>query len=141
MQRVRVVAKWEKRSLLTTEIISSNPVINKIYIEHLFTVNCIENTKIKKKEAGNGPFKKMNWHNLFLHRKSLHKCFWLAAQKQCDQMATLNCQLYRLFTTFEFRKISFKICLGWFKILTNTKYNIKKNWPNFAKNGKCGHRC
>ena len=28
------------------------------FIEHLFTVNCIEKTKIKK-EAGNGPFFKM----------------------------------------------------------------------------------
>ena len=27
-------------------------------IEHLFTVNCIEKTKIKKKEAGNGTFLK-----------------------------------------------------------------------------------
>jgi len=26
----------------------------------LFTVNCIEKTKIKKKEAGNGPFFKKN---------------------------------------------------------------------------------
>ena len=34
-----------------------------IYNEHLFIVNCqlcIEKTKIKKKEAGNGPFKKNN---------------------------------------------------------------------------------
>ena len=36
----------------------SNPVIGKIYIEHKFTVNCIEKTKIKKNEAGNGHFKK-----------------------------------------------------------------------------------
>ena len=28
------------------------------FIEHLFAVNCIEKTKIKKTEAGNGPFKK-----------------------------------------------------------------------------------
>ena len=27
-----------------------------IYIEHSFSVNCIEKTKIKLKEAGNGPF-------------------------------------------------------------------------------------
>ena len=26
-----------------------NPVIDKIYVEHLFTVNCIEKTKIKQK--------------------------------------------------------------------------------------------
>ena len=37
------------------EVCGSNPVIGKIYIEH-FTVNCIEKTKIKKKETGNGPF-------------------------------------------------------------------------------------
>ena len=28
----------------------SNPVIGKIYIEHKFTVNCIEKTKIKRKK-------------------------------------------------------------------------------------------
>ena len=28
----------------------------KIYIEHVFIVNCIEKTKINKKDAGNGPF-------------------------------------------------------------------------------------
>ena len=33
------------------------PVIGKNYIERLLSsVNCIEKTKIKKKEAGNGPF-------------------------------------------------------------------------------------
>ena len=26
------------------------------FIKHLFTVSCVEKTKIKKKEAGNGPF-------------------------------------------------------------------------------------
>ena len=30
------------------------------FIEHLFTVNCVEKTKIKKKEAGNGPFLTFN---------------------------------------------------------------------------------
>ena len=42
------------------EVHGSNPVIGKIYIEH-FTVNCIEKTKIKKKQAGNGPFFKKNY--------------------------------------------------------------------------------
>ena len=31
------------------------------FIEHLFAVNCIEKTKIKKKEAENGPFLKKIW--------------------------------------------------------------------------------
>ena len=30
-----------------------------IYIEHLCTANCVEKMKIKKKEAVNGPFKKV----------------------------------------------------------------------------------
>ena len=29
-----------------------------IYIEHLFTVNCVLKRRNKEKEAGNGPFKK-----------------------------------------------------------------------------------
>ena len=31
------------------EVCGSNPVIGKIYIEHLFTVNCIEKIKMKKR--------------------------------------------------------------------------------------------
>ena len=38
------------------EVHCSNPVIGKIFIEH-FTVNCIEKTKIKEKEAGNDHLK------------------------------------------------------------------------------------
>ena len=34
-----VLAQLAERLLLTTKVPSSNPVINKIYIEHLFTVN------------------------------------------------------------------------------------------------------
>ena len=40
---------------------SSTPVIGKIYIEHFLTVKCNEKIKIKKKEAGNGPFKKFKY--------------------------------------------------------------------------------
>ena len=56
---VVVVAQLVERLLPTPEVRGSNPVIFKIYIEHLFAVNCIEKTKIKKKEAENGPFKKV----------------------------------------------------------------------------------
>ena len=35
----------------------SSPAIGQIYIEQFFTVNYIEKTKIKEKEAGNGPLK------------------------------------------------------------------------------------
>ena len=44
-----VVAQLVERSLPIPEVHGLNPVISKIYIEHLFTVNCIEKTKIKKK--------------------------------------------------------------------------------------------
>ena len=37
---------------LVEQLLPIPEVIGKIYIEHLFTVNCIEKTKIKKKEAG-----------------------------------------------------------------------------------------
>ena len=47
-----VVAQLVEQLLPTPNVRGSNPVISKIYI----TVNCIEKTKIKKKEAGNGPF-------------------------------------------------------------------------------------
>ena len=53
-----VVAQLVEQSLLIPEVHGSNPVIHKIYIEHLFTVNCIEN---REKEAGNGPLSKKDW--------------------------------------------------------------------------------
>ena len=54
-----VVAQLIEQALPIPEVHGSNLVIGKkLYIEHLFTVNCIEKTKIKEKEAGNGPFKK-----------------------------------------------------------------------------------
>ena len=51
-----VVAQLVERLLPIPEVRAWNPMISKIYIEHLFIVNCIVKTKIKKKEAGNGPF-------------------------------------------------------------------------------------
>ena len=43
-----VVTQWVERLLPVPEVRSSNPGIGKIYIEHLFTVNCNEKTKIKR---------------------------------------------------------------------------------------------
>ena len=57
---VVAVAQLAERPLPILEVRGSNPVIGKnVYIEHLFTVNCIEKTKIMEKEAGNDPFKKI----------------------------------------------------------------------------------
>ena len=54
-----VVAQLVERSLPKSEVHGSNPVFGNIYIEHFINDNSsIENTKIKKKEAGNGLFKK-----------------------------------------------------------------------------------
>ena len=44
-----VVAQLVEQSLPILEVRSSNPVIVKNYIEHLFTVDCI--TKIKKRQG------------------------------------------------------------------------------------------
>ena len=43
-----VVAKLVERSHPISAARSSNPVIGKIYIEYLFTVNCINKKQIKK---------------------------------------------------------------------------------------------
>ena len=54
------VAQLAERPLPILEVGGSNLVIgNNLYIEHLFTVNCIEKTKIKEKEAWNDLFKKI----------------------------------------------------------------------------------
>ena len=49
-----VVAQLVEWSLPTTEVLGSNSIIGEIFI-HVFTINCIEKTKLKKKEAGKGP--------------------------------------------------------------------------------------
>ena len=46
------MAQLVERSLLIPKVRGSNLVIGKIYVGHLFTVNCIEKTKIKKKRPG-----------------------------------------------------------------------------------------
>ena len=51
-----VVAQLIERSLPIPEVRGSNPVIDKICIEHLFIVNCIEKTKIKKNMPGMSHF-------------------------------------------------------------------------------------
>ena len=57
--RAAVVAQLVERALSIPEVRGLNPVVGQnLYIEKLFTVSCIEKTKIKKKVAGNGPFKK-----------------------------------------------------------------------------------
>ena len=57
-----VVAQLVERSLPKPEVRGSNPVIGKnlfIYWTILYCQLCIEKMKIKKKEAGIGPFFKM----------------------------------------------------------------------------------
>ena len=54
-QEAVVVAQLVELLLPIPEVRGSNPVIGKIYIEHL-TVNCIEKTKIKKKRPGMAHF-------------------------------------------------------------------------------------
>ena len=52
------MAQLVEQLLAIPEVRSSNPVIDKIYLEHLFTANCIEKTKIKKKRQGIAHFYK-----------------------------------------------------------------------------------
>ena len=54
-----VKAQLEERSLPTPEVQGSNPVISKLLYGTLFTINCIEKTKIKKKRPGTGHLKKI----------------------------------------------------------------------------------
>ena len=53
-----VVAQLEERLLPIPEVRGSYPVID-FYMEHLFTVNCIVKTKIKKKRPGMAHLKKL----------------------------------------------------------------------------------
>ena len=52
------MAQLEERLLPIPEVRGSYPVID-FYMEHLFTVNCIVKTKIKKKRPGMAHLKKL----------------------------------------------------------------------------------
>ena len=51
-----VVAQLVEWLFPSPEVCSSNPVIGKIYIEHLLTLNCIEKHKNKEKRGREWPF-------------------------------------------------------------------------------------
>ena len=76
-----VVAQLVERSLAILEVRGSNPFNGKIYIEHLFTINCIEKTKIKKKGPGMSHLKKIFYlPNKRPKTKKItleHGCRWL----------------------------------------------------------------
>ena len=70
------MAQLVERSLPIPEVRGSNPVIGKIFYYYrtfVYCQLCIEKMKIKKKEAGNGPFLKKNNVKLF----GLWSVLWL----------------------------------------------------------------
>ena len=50
------MAQLVEQPLLIPEVRGSDPVIGKIYIDQLFTINCIEKKKINKKRPGMAHF-------------------------------------------------------------------------------------
>ena len=52
------MAQLAERLVLIPEVHGSNSVIAEFLSDNVFTVNCIEKMKQRKKEAGNGPLKK-----------------------------------------------------------------------------------
>ena len=89
------MAQLVERSLPTPEIRGSNPVIGKLLYRTfncLSTVNCIEKTKIKKKEVGNGPFKKTSFqHGL---REQLKSLYW-TSPGDLENVQTHEVEYYR----------------------------------------------
>ena len=61
---VVVVIQLVERSPLTPKIRSSGPDIVKLLSNNLYTVNCVEKTKIKKKRPGMAKFKFMTILNV-----------------------------------------------------------------------------
>ena len=67
------VAQLVERSLPIPEIRGSNPVIGKIYWTFVYCQLCVEKTKIRRKEAGNGPFfKKEPWISTFTGKQTFN---------------------------------------------------------------------
>ena len=64
-----VVPLLVEHSVTTPEVRGSKPVIGKLFLEHMFTVNCIEKANIEKNRPGMAHLKKIG-HRLFdLHRR------------------------------------------------------------------------
>ena len=52
-----VVAHLVEQLLPTPKVPGPNPIIGHFFMESIFSVKCIEEAKIYKKESGNGPSK------------------------------------------------------------------------------------
>ena len=70
-----VATQLVERSLPIPEVRSSNPVISK-NLYSSFTVNCINKTKIKTKEAGNGQLKKPDLYWVSFQTCNTIYCKW-----------------------------------------------------------------
>ena len=101
-----VVAQLVERSLPVPYLRASNPVICK----KLFPVNCIEKTKIKEKEARNGPFFKTS---LIVPPKS-----WSSLDKE----ESLACQI-----TSPFNKKMGAFCMATFLIYFKKQLSLLLN--------------
>ena len=65
--RAAVVAQLVGRAVASKSIGPQFESSHRQTLYYLYTVNCIEMTKIKKKEAGNGPFKK-TWEHKWIKK-------------------------------------------------------------------------
>ena len=81
------MAQLVEQLLPIPEVLGSSHWEKKLYIEHLFAVNCIEKTKIKKKRPGMAHLKKIiqKCKQLRIPRLSKGKVSF-ETQIQCDQI-------------------------------------------------------
>ena len=86
------MAQLAERSLPTSKAHGLNPVIGKIYILQLFTVNCI-NTPKTEKESGNGPFQNIFMVSTSLFWSTMIGCFNFPANQNSQNATIFLCRI------------------------------------------------
>ena len=81
------MAQLVERSLPIADVRGSNPVIGKkINIEQLYIVNFVLKRRKKKKEAGNGSFKKILLKGISSASPNIDECYYQRLRARKDKM-------------------------------------------------------
>ena len=137
------MAQLVERSFPKAEVCSSNPVIGEI----LFIINCIEKKKIKKKEAGNGPFTTTMTRHFPLKVMPVYDCrsfradfFLRRAPRDIEQpwrvlpKASAEFVLSSAIVAFESAVVgTFYIWKRWYRVLLVSLHPyLQAVWPDWA---------
>ena len=121
------MAQLVEWSILIPEVPGSTPVTGKIYIEHLFTINCIEKTKINKKRPGIDHFLKKILK--ICREKKTKKAGQLDDSGGAKLMLFVPSTIFRSYQKLLLLFLSFlEVPRGHFSLNVQNAFCMKRNW-------------